>query len=151
MLTSSVVTYPKEWQQRYFIKSYSLIDPVMRHASTSSYPFDWEDVSHDEPVIKEMFLDAVRHKVGSNGLSIPVRNRKNSYAIVSFTSDTPRDEWERFKTLNINTLQHVSALIDSAAMTGLKVEEAPEVNLSLREEECLIWAAQKKPMKTSQR
>jgi DNA-binding CsgD family transcriptional regulator len=116
----------------------------MRHASTASYPFDWEDISRDEPVIKEMFLDAVRHKVGSNELSIPVRKRKNSYAIVSFTSDMPRDEWERFKTLNMNTLQHVSALIDSAAMTGLKVEEAPEVNLSLREEECLIWAARGK-------
>jgi Autoinducer binding domain len=28
MLTSGVVTYPKEWQQRYFTKSYSLIDPL---------------------------------------------------------------------------------------------------------------------------
>jgi DNA-binding CsgD family transcriptional regulator len=144
VLTSSATTYPKEWQIRYLLKQYFLIDPVMQHGSTADSPFDWEVLAQGDPAIKEFFSDAARHKVGANGLSIPVRNRKNSHAIVSFTNDMPRSDWELFKNLNMDKLQHLSALIDSAAMTSLKLEDAPDVNLSLREEECLIWAARGK-------
>jgi len=144
MLTSGLVTYPWEWQTRYFVKQYFLIDPTVKYGSTAEYPFDWEDLVGDSAAIKDLFADAVRHKIGSNGLTIPVRNRKNSHALVSFTNDMPRPDWEAFKSLNMDKLQHLSALIDSAAMTGLKLEDAPDVNLSRREEECLIWAARGK-------
>jgi len=143
-LTSGVVTYSKEWQGRYFLKQYFLIDPVIKYGATALYPFNWEDLIGGNPVIKDFFSDAVRHNIGINGLSIPVRSRKSSHAIVSFTSDMPRSDWEIFKNMNMDKLYHASALIDSAAMTGLKLEDAPDVNLSLREEECLIWAARGK-------
>jgi DNA-binding CsgD family transcriptional regulator len=144
ILTSGVVTYSRQWQIRYILKRYFLIDPVVRYGSTASDPFDWEDIGNGNPVTREFFADAARNHVGNNGLSIPVRNRKKSYAIVSFTNDMPRPDWELFKHSNMDKLKHLSALIDSAAMTGLKLEDELDVNLSLREEECLIWAARGK-------
>jgi len=143
-LLAAVVTYPKEWQHRYFVKQYSLIDPVVNYGSTASSPFDWKDLVVGNQTITDFFLDAVNHKVGANGLTIPIRNRKNSHAIVSFTSDVPRADWEQFKSGNMDKLYHVSALIDAAAMTGLKLEDVADVKLSLREEQCLTWAARGK-------
>jgi DNA-binding CsgD family transcriptional regulator len=144
LLTAGETTYPREWMRRYFAKQYFLIDPILQFADSSSSYFDWADVERESPAIKEFFSDAVRHKIGSNGISIPIRNRKNSQAIVSFTSNMPRPDWESFKVVNMDKLHHMSALIDSAAMTGLKFEDVPDVKLSLREEQCLMWAARGK-------
>jgi DNA-binding CsgD family transcriptional regulator len=143
-LLMSIATYPKEWQRRYFVKQYFLIDPVIKYGSTALTQFDWEELERGDNIIKDFFSDAVRHKVGSNGLSIPIRNRKNTCAIVSFTGDMSRSEWEQFKTTHMDRLYHASALIDSAAITGSKLPDELDVSLSLREEQCLIWAARGK-------
>jgi DNA-binding CsgD family transcriptional regulator len=144
-LLASYVTYPKEWQRRYFLKQYFLTDPILRYGmNTSLNHFDWGDVEEESSTIKDFFSDAARHKVGSNGISILVRNRKNSYAIVSFTSDVTKETWQKFKSINIDKLYHASVLIDSAATTGSNRLEISDVNLSLREEQCLIWAARGK-------
>jgi len=142
-LLTAVVTYPREWQARYFLKQYLAIDPVVRHGRTALLPFDWQALAGDDPASLDFFADAARHSVGRNGVSIPVRNRKNVYSLVSFTSDIPAQEWESFKRNNMTILQHLSALIDSAASTNSKLPP-PAVHLSRREEQCLIWAARGK-------
>src|SRR5580704_18101797 len=132
-LLASYVTYPKEWQRRYFLKHYFLTDPILRYGmNTSLNHFDWGDVEEESPTIKDFFSDAARHKVGSNGISILVRNRKNSYAIVSFTSSMTKETWQKFKSINIDKLYHASALIDSAAMTSSKLPEVSDINLAPR-------------------
>ena len=147
-LVAAIVTYPAEWQYRYYLKRYSLVDPVIKHGSTALDYFDWDDLARGNPQIGDFFADAARHKVGRNGLSIPIRNRKNSHAIVSFSSEMSKSDWQIFKNVNMNQLHHLSALIDSAAMTSVKFErkfaDAPDVKLSIREEECLLWAARGK-------
>src|SRR3984957_5601285 len=144
-LFASYVTYPKEWQRRYFLKQYFLTDPILRYGmNTSLDHFDWGDVDEGSTAIKDFFSDAARHKVGSKGISILVRNRRNSYAIVSFTNDVTKEDWQEFKSVNLGKLYGASALIESAAMTGSKLPEISDVNLSLREEQCLIWAARGK-------
>jgi LuxR family transcriptional regulator, activator of conjugal transfer of Ti plasmids len=144
-LVAALVTYSKEWQYRYYSKKYSSVDPIIKYASTAVCQFDWADLVSEN---QNFFLDAARYKVGSNGLSVPVRNRKNSYAIVSFTSEIPKSDWDVFKITNMDKLRHLSVLIDSAAMTDVKFErkfaDVPDVNLSIREEECLLWAARGK-------
>lgn len=142
-LLASFTTFSREWQARYFLKQYIMIDPVIELGRTAVLPFDWETIERDDPVIREFFADAVRHNVGRNGISIPVRNRQDINSIVSFTSNAPRPEWESFKRRNMAKLQHFAVLIDSATAAGSKLEK-PSVRLSLREEQCLIWAAQGK-------
>ena len=143
-LLTATTTYPIEWQRRYFYKQYFLIDHIVKYGSTSSSHFDWQELERGNHIITDFFMDAVRYKVGGNGFSIPVRNRKNTCAIISFTSDMPKSDWETFKKLNMDKLYHASALIDSAAIAGSKLPDDSDVNLSLREEQCLMWAARGK-------
>ncbi len=142
MLTG-IFTYSREWQSRYFLKQYLAIDPVINYGRTALLPYDWDTLNSDEPAIQNFFADAIRHDVGRNGLSIPVRNRKNTYSLVSFTSEHSKPQWDSFKRVSMTSLQQLSALIDSAANINSKLPPAP-VQLSRREEQCLIWAARGK-------
>ena len=97
----------------------------------------------DDPAVQAFFVDALNHGVGRNGISIPVRNRRGAFAVVSFTSNHSKEEWQEYKKKNMIKLQLMSVLIDSAASINLKLN-SPPVKLSKREEQCLIWAARGK-------
>ncbi len=142
-LLTAVTTFPKEWQARYFMKQYIKIDPTIARGRTAVLPFDWETLERDDPAIINFFRDANRHNVGRNGISIPVRNRRNVNSMVSFTSDALRPAWETFKKQNMARLQRLAALIDSATVVDSKLP-GPKVQLSRREEECLIWTGRGK-------
>jgi DNA-binding CsgD family transcriptional regulator len=142
-LLTAVVTYSIRWQHRYFERQYVLIDPVVAHGSKAVLPFDWDELVSDDPAVQAFFLDALNYDVGRNGISIPVRNRRGAYAVVSFTSNHSKEEWQEYKKNNMVKLQLMSVLIDSAASINLKLNSLP-VKLSKREEQCLIWAARGK-------
>ena len=142
-LLAAIVTYSVPWQHRYFEKQYVLIDPVMAKGSNAVLPFDWDELASDDPIVQAFFMDALSYGVGRNGISIPVRNRRGAYAVVSFTSNHSKEEWQEFKKNNMIKLQLISVLIDSAASVNLKLS-SPRVKLSKREEQCLIWAARGK-------
>jgi len=118
-------------------------DPVISYGREVDQPFDWANVPVDDPATKAFFADALNHSVGRNGLSIPLRNRRGVFALVSFTSDLTKDEWEVYKTANMAKLKLLSVLIDSASHINFKLPAFP-VHLSNREEQCLLWAARGK-------
>jgi DNA-binding CsgD family transcriptional regulator len=134
-LLSAICTYSAEWQVRYFKKEYAQIDPVL--------PFDWNELPRDDPAARAFFDDAADHNVGRNGLAIPVRNRKGVRSLVCFTSNHSDDGWAEYKSRNIMKLQPMAVLIDSAARINFKLTPDP-IELSKREEQCLIWAARGK-------
>jgi DNA-binding CsgD family transcriptional regulator len=142
-LLTAAVTYSVRWQHRYFEKQYVLIDPVVAYGSKAVLPFDWDELVSDDPSVKAFFMDALSYDVGRNGISIPVRNRRGAFAVVSFTSNHTKQEWHEYKKSNMVKLQLISVLIDSAASINLKLN-IPPVKLSKREEQCLIWAARGK-------
>ena len=142
-LLSAICTYPVAWQARYFKKQYARIDPVIARGSEAVLPFDWDELPKDDPAVRAFFEDAADHDVGRNGLSIPIRNRKGVRSLVSFTSNHSKDDWAEYKSRNIVKLQPMAVLINSAAAINFKLTSEP-VELSKREEECLIWAARGK-------
>ena len=80
---ASICTYSTEWQVRYFKKQYARIDPVLARGRAAVLPFDWNELSRDDPATQAFFDDAADHDVGHNGLSIPVRNRKGVRLLIS--------------------------------------------------------------------
>jgi len=142
-LLTATVTYSRDWTQRYFVRQYVQLDPVVTYGRNAVLPFDWETLADDNPAARAFFDDAANHGVGRNGLSIPVRNRRGIYALVSFSSDQSKREWAQYKSDNMVKLQLLSVLIDSAANINFKLP-SPAVRLSRREEQCLIWAARGK-------
>jgi len=142
-LLTGTVTYSLQWQTRYFLKQYVLVDPVVANGRQAVLPFDWDELARDDPAVRAFFADASTHEVGLNGMSVPVRNRRGVYSLVSYTSNHTKSEWQEFKKNNMVKLQLISVLIDSAASVNLKLI-SPPVKLSNREEQCLIWAARGK-------
>ena len=131
-LLTGARTYSVQWQTRYFLKQYILIDPVLAHGSKAVLPFDWEELPRDDPAIQAFFTDAVSHDVGCNGISVPVRNRRGAYSVVSFTSNHSKPEWAVFKKNNMVKLQLISVLIDSAASVNLKLSSPPSQTVEKR-------------------
>jgi DNA-binding CsgD family transcriptional regulator len=123
-----------------FVRKYVSLDPVISYGRGADQPFDWANLPVDDPATKAFFADALNHSVGRNGLSIPLRGRRGVLALVSFTSDLSKDKWEDYKVDNIGKLKLLSVLIDSATNINFKLT-APPVQLSSREEQCLLWAA----------
>ena len=142
-ILTATVTYTRDWQLRYFLKEYVKYDPVIAHGRDAVLPFDWESLGKDDPAAAAFLADAANHGVGRSGLSIPVRNWRGIYSLVSFTSNHCRSEWEEFKRKNTYKLQLLSVLIDSAANINFKLPTT-SAKLSRREEQCLIWAARGK-------
>jgi hypothetical protein len=97
-LLVAVVTYSRLWTHRYFVKKYMTTDPVISYGRDADQPFDWANVPVNDPAARAFFDDALNHSVGRNSLSIPLRNRRGVVALVSFTSDLPKDEWEAYKS-----------------------------------------------------
>ena len=100
-LLTATVTYSREWTQRYFVKQYVHTDPVVTHGSNAVLPFDWETLANKDPAARAFFDDAANYGVGRNGLSIPVRNRRGIYALVSFSGEQSRAEWAQYKSENM--------------------------------------------------
>jgi DNA-binding CsgD family transcriptional regulator len=142
-LLTGVFTYSKDWQRFYFRKQYHLNDPVVWHGVKAVLPFDWRVLHGISPNAASFFSDAQQHGVGRNGVTIPIRNRKNEQAIVSFSSDLPDDDWEDYKLTGMPQLELVSLLVDSAAGINAKLP-LDDIGLSRREEQCLTWAARGK-------
>ena len=57
-LLTAVTTFSKEWQARYFLKQYIMIDPTIARGRTAVLPFDWETLEKDDPAIIDFFKDA---------------------------------------------------------------------------------------------
>lgn len=142
-LLTANVTYPVAWQNRYFEKQYVLIDPVIIRGADAVAPFDWAELASDDPRTQAFFEEAFNFGVGVNGVSIPVRSRRGSFSVVSFSSHLNHEEWSEYRRQNMAKLQIMAVLIDSAASINLK-PTLPPVKLSKREEQCLIWAARGK-------
>ena len=142
-LPTAIATYSRAWQTQYFVRGYVHSDPVLAHGRKALLPFDWEMLARDDPPTLAFFADAVKHGVGRNGLSAPVRNRRGGQGLVSFTSDHEKSEWNRYKLRNMASLQKLAFLIDTAANRDSSLPPEP-IGLSRREEECLTWAARGK-------
>ena len=142
-LLAALVTYSKEWQVRYFAKRYHEIDPVVVIGMTASHPFDWGGYRDLSPEVSSFFRDAADHGVGHNGLTIPVRCNENCFALVSFSSDMAKREWNIYKDMYMSRLRTLSCLLFVASGRNIKLATR-SVSLSKREQQALIWAARGK-------
>jgi DNA-binding CsgD family transcriptional regulator len=139
----SIVTYSRLWQQRYSLKKNLCYDPVVSYGQKTDEPFDWAYLPANDPPTKAFLIDALDYGVGRNGLSVPLHGRRGVFSVVSFTSDLSKQEWEAYKSANMNSLKLLAVLIDAASHVSFKLP-ASSVHLSNREEQCLLWAARGK-------
>jgi DNA-binding CsgD family transcriptional regulator len=139
----SVFASSRLWQQRYHLNKYLVYDPTVSYGRKTGEPFDWTNLPADDPATKAFLTDALNYGVGRNGVSVPLHGRRGVFSLVSFTSDLSKQEWNAYKAANIDSFKLLAVLIDAVSHVHLKVH-APQVHLSNREEQCLLWAARGK-------
>ena len=142
-LLGALVTYPMDWQLRYFARRYHQVDPVIVVGLTAVLPLDWRSFRNSSPKTSAFMADAASYGLGANGVTIPVRNRPNAVGLVSFTSDLADPEWEEYTLRYMDKLQVMACLIAAAWEIKTKLYSAT-IDLTKREEQALAWAARGK-------
>jgi DNA-binding CsgD family transcriptional regulator len=138
------MTYTPEWQKHYAQERYVDVDPVVKAGLGGILPVDWSEIDRSSPVVRKFFGEAQELKVGSQGLSIPVRGRSGEFALVSFTADVSNREW-RLKHHELMRDAMVLAFnFHAAAMRSVQLANADTPALTHRESSCLRWKAQGK-------
>ncbi|MER8963551.1 LuxR family transcriptional regulator [Mesorhizobium sp. M0701] len=138
-----MLSYPDEWQQRYFKMGYDRIDPIIKASRTRAGAFRWSEVHNDASTTEDerrVFEEAATFGLRS-GISVPLHDPDGSFAIMSFARPWGREFPNRTITyLQLAALHFHLMATKFASATG--IEQAPK--LSVREKECILWTARGK-------
>jgi DNA-binding CsgD family transcriptional regulator len=138
------VNFPASWCEYYFDRKYYEIDPVVRRAPTLLRPFLWDQLADqcqlqpcEQLVLKECGAAGLKH-----GVSVPLFGPLGRVSVVSFASRF--DDAEPLRRIG-----HLNALacqfhIAFTELTRPEENRQANVDLSVRERDCLRWTAQGK-------
>lgn len=138
-----MLSYPDEWQERYFQRGYDRIDPLIKKSRKCAGAFRWSEVYNDASTTEDerrVFDEAAAFGLRS-GISVPLHGPSGRFAIMSFAQASDRE----FQNRTITYLQFAALHfhLRVAKFANLSdIEEAPD--LSLREKECILWTARGK-------
>jgi hypothetical protein len=133
--------YPQGWVKRYFDESYFDSDPVMAWCIKSIVPVLWSDLvleagSKEERMMQEAAAFGLR-----DGVTMPVHSPQGELGILSLSIDAPPELARQTAQAAIPYVQLMANHLHQAVrhINGLMSDEGP--NLTVRERECLSWAA----------
>jgi DNA-binding CsgD family transcriptional regulator len=132
-----LLTYEKQWVDRYHSLDYFRIDPVVRIGRTGFLPIDWTKVDRDSPEARRFFLEADSYGVGRNGISLPVRGPRGERAIFTVTTNVSEREWLNKRLVCIRDLQIIAHYLHDRAMQIFGFTASPLRAPSTREVQCL--------------
>ncbi len=137
------MTYSPDWQKHYAQQDYVDVDPVVRAGISGILPVDWSSLDRSHPTVKRFFGEAQEFRIGSQGISVPIRGRYGEFALFSVTSQLPAPEWERLKQRYMRDFMLLAYNFHSFALAAERIEPSDDYRdkLSHREGECLRWSA----------
>ncbi|RWM44610.1 MAG: LuxR family transcriptional regulator [Mesorhizobium sp.] len=138
-----MLNYPHEWRKRYFKMGYDRIDPIIKTSRKRVGAFRWSDVYKDASTTEDerrVFDEAATFGL-RRGISVPLHGPHGGFAIMSFAR--PCDRELRNSTVIYLQIAAFYFHLKVSKLANLNaVGEAPK--LSLRERECISWAARGK-------
>lgn len=133
------VSWPDAWQTRYVEQDYVRRDPAVFYMSQSVLPYTWEDVLESTEFDKS--ARNIVHEAGDFGLHagfvVPLYGLRSGNAVLTIAgenTETSRAERAEMHLAAIYAHGHIRGLVRSTLGRDC-------VNLTLRERECLRWAA----------
>ena len=134
-------TFAPEWINLYHANDYARVDPAISETLRRRLPYVWDAEAphfHLDAEQRRFFSVAHDFKV-MRGLTIPVYGPMGDFAMFSYVSFGPQQEFERL-------LREFSGQLHLASIyfhqrISLSEGDEPEVELSEREREVLYWAA----------
>ena len=135
--------YPDAWLERYWEQDYSLADPVVGFCSQHTLPVLWHELNLQKksPSAKVM-LEAGDFGLKA-GVSMPVHSPQGEMGILSFTLNNSNQKSNR--AITQEALPYVQLLASHVHEAVRRVLELVDPDgrepLTIREQECLRWAA----------
>ncbi|MCF6231981.1 MAG: LuxR family transcriptional regulator [Rhodobacteraceae bacterium] len=97
-------TYSDEWRDHYIAQSYIRVDPVVIGCFQRFHPVDWKRLDWSGKPARAFLADAMKHGVGNQGFSIPIRGPNGQFALFTVNHTCDDAEWARFSELNSREL-----------------------------------------------
>lgn len=140
-------TYPADWLTRYLLKGYIRVDPVVIEGFQRMLPFDWRELTLTEQAMG-LFTDFQAHGLGGQGYSVPLIDKVARRALFSIASRMADPDWDDFVMREGPGIAEIAYKIHRLAIKEIHGEVDPVPDLTRRELECLLWAAQGKDQKS---
>lgn len=138
-----MLNYPDKWQERYFEMGYDKIDPIIKMSRKRAGAFRWSEVYNDASTTEDerRVLDEAAIFGLRSGISVPLHGPDGSFATLSFAQGDEREFKKRTITYLELAALHFHMKVAEFANSSA-IAETP--SLSVREKECILWAAQGK-------
>ncbi len=138
--------YPEDWRKHYDQEGYASIDPTVAHCAKTSIPIIWKN---------EIFKGRKEARVRSeakdcglvSGASFPVHGSRGEAAMLSLATSRESREAQDDIDAMMGKAQLLSCYLHEAVQR-IVLSKGPiplkKINLTEREKECLLWAAEGK-------
>ena len=142
--STAITNFEQEWVDRYVEQEYVLLDPVVEQASREARPFLWPDSDSEDPRRRRMQEESREFGI-AHGISFPLRDARG--AVGMFTAVACDEERVR-NAARCHGEELIATAFDAHEFAvdracG-KLTGKPEVDLTLRERECLLWTLEGK-------
>lgn len=144
---SAISSYDVEWQQRYFEKSYALIDPVVRNARDQFEAFAWSNEAslRMSKERRNFYGEAGEFGIRS-GITIPIKTGFGRMAMLTLASKEA--DFAIGQSLNpVLAASAVAQLHSKLEGLGAKPTNHTPIRMKSDELTCLRWSAEGKSMK----
>lgn len=139
----SISGYPAEWRSCYEDNGYLSIDPVINHVLSSLKPVLWDEIPRDTPAVDEFFTQSKRFGL-AHGLTIPIYGRGGEVSLFSVAREAPLPTTSNERLQLVSLVQWFATHVHEAVRAVVLTREGRPIvrgNLTAREKDCLVWAA----------
>lgn len=135
-------TYSPAWVERYIEKGYLRIDPVIVGCFQRFHPVDWKRFDWSSKAARAFLQDAIKHGVGNQGYSIPIRGPNGQFAHFTLSHNCSDGDWQVFTERTRRDLILVAHSFNQKALEFQPRRAAdPAQSLSPREIETMTLLA----------
>jgi LuxR family transcriptional regulator, quorum-sensing system regulator BjaR1 len=133
---------PSEWTHRYVERGYAFRDPVVHRLQTERSPFTWAEAYASSPIREDVkLIEGEASEFGlRQGFVVPIALLDGYSLAFSFGGETLDLDADQLAVFAFATNFIVGHMLNLAS-----TRETPEkLTVSVRERECLMWAAEGK-------
>lgn len=112
----AIHTYSPEWQRVYIENEYARIDPVVVGAYQHFHPIDWKRLDWSTPQARTFLAAAIRHGVGNQGFTVPIRGPSGQFALFTVSSSMTDEDWAEWCERRVGDLIVIAHFVNRKAL-----------------------------------
>jgi DNA-binding CsgD family transcriptional regulator len=144
-----VCNHPDWWSKRYTERNYHVVDPIARHCLSHSVPIelseagDWVGVPGE---VRDTFLADAQSAGLRSGFGVPLHGINGEWGMLLLNSDHLPGKDGRGSGDAVPFVMLLATYLQQSARRIVldRSSMLPDYNLTRREKECLVWAAEGK-------